>query len=273
MQLTIVMASCRQARRPFFPCRDGRLAGAAGLPSGAARHWFSVSLIVHGGGAQSDRRGEPAAARGRAQPLLGFEALAVPSRAHPRVRRAPGVSQPQEIIGFVALYVVVRRGPYLTCRRVLLALTDRRIAIGAAVVLGVALDVTAFAPAEHRLLATGFGAEPCPPRRGTRTKLADAGRRRGGVPAALADARGQPLQQSCRTEAAGCLSRLYRILPVRQCSTRQRYRDGLKGALTQFEAALRGSGYRGRLEPAGFADFWRRIMACSCDARQRDPSR
>src|SRR5436853_4996802 len=43
-------------------------------------------------------------------------------------------------------------GAYWIWRRVLASLADRRIAIAAAVLLGVALDVTSFLPAEHRPL-------------------------------------------------------------------------------------------------------------------------
>src|SRR5438309_4167460 len=50
-------------------------------------------------------------------------------------------------------------GAYWIWRRVLATLADRRIAIGAAVLLGVALDVTSFLPGERRLLATGLGTD------------------------------------------------------------------------------------------------------------------
>src|ERR1700730_14422894 len=48
-------------------------------------------------------------------------------------------------------------GTYRIWREVLPTLTDRRIGLTVAVVLGVALDVTAFMPAGERPLATGFG--------------------------------------------------------------------------------------------------------------------
>src|SRR5205823_2628637 len=50
-------------------------------------------------------------------------------------------------------------GAYWIWRRVLATLADRRIAIGAAVLLGVALDVTSFLPAEQRPLAIGLGTD------------------------------------------------------------------------------------------------------------------
>ena len=146
-----------------------------------------------------------------------------------------------EAIGFVALSLLFAAA-YLICRRVLLALTDRRIAIGAAVVLGVALDVTAFAPAEHRLLATGFGAElarhAAALERSWQTPAGGAGP----LPAALA-APGPPL-----SSLAGLKRRDVYLVYIESYGTTvfdtPRFRDGLKGALTQFEAALRGSGYR-----------------------------
>src|SRR5439155_7154258 len=46
---------------------------------------------------------------------------------------------------------------YRTWRWVLPALADRRIGLTLAVGLGVAIDITAFMPAENRPLATGFG--------------------------------------------------------------------------------------------------------------------
>src|SRR5271165_981756 len=48
---------------------------------------------------------------------------------------------------------------YWLWRNVLAALADRRIAIAAAVMLGVALDVTSFLPAEQRLLSTALGTD------------------------------------------------------------------------------------------------------------------
>src|SRR5438105_9635204 len=48
-------------------------------------------------------------------------------------------------------------GLYAIWRRVLPALTDRRVGLAVAVLLGVAVDITAFMPAEDRPLATGFG--------------------------------------------------------------------------------------------------------------------
>src|SRR5437870_9155750 len=46
---------------------------------------------------------------------------------------------------------------YRIWRRVLPALTDRRVGLALAILLGVAVDITAFMPPEDRPLATGFG--------------------------------------------------------------------------------------------------------------------
>ena len=59
------------------------------------------------------------------------------------------------VFGFGATLLAVTAA-YVIWRIVLLALADRRVAIGAALLLGVGLDVTAFAPADQRPLATGF---------------------------------------------------------------------------------------------------------------------
>src|SRR6202048_1362928 len=56
----------------------------------------------------------------------------------------------------VAVFVLMA-GLYWIWRRVLPALAVPPIGLALAVVLGVAVDITAFMPAEHRPLATGFG--------------------------------------------------------------------------------------------------------------------
>src|SRR5215831_4494967 len=53
--------------------------------------------------------------------------------------------------------LLLMAGLYRIWRWVLPVLTDRRIGLALAVVLGVALDIAAFMPAEDRPLATGFG--------------------------------------------------------------------------------------------------------------------
>ena len=55
-----------------------------------------------------------------------------------------------------AIFLLIA-GTYRIWREVLSALTDRRIALGVAILLGVALDVSTLMPAEERPLATGLG--------------------------------------------------------------------------------------------------------------------
>ena len=111
----------------------------------------------------------------------------------------------------VAAVSLVIAGAYWIWRRVLASLADRRIAIGAAVLLGVALDVTSFLPAEQRPLATGLGSRHRPTSRGIRTRVAGGGRGRG-TATDRARILGPSRQQSCRPQATRRLSRLHRIL-------------------------------------------------------------
>ena len=250
----LVAMAALAAPRVFAPARPGT---------------GSQSPDRHGGGAQSDRRGDPAVARARAQPLLGFEALAVPSRARPRVG-GPLAARSRGGDRVCRAIVVVRRGLFdLPSRaaRPHRSAHCHRSSGRARRRLGCHGVRACRAPAaRHRVRRRA-----CPPRRGTRTRLADAGRRRGAA-SGRARRAGAAAQQSCRIEAAGCLSRLYRILrhdSVRHAEVPRRF-AGRAHAVRGGAARIRVSG---RLEPAGFADFWRRIMACSCDARQRDPPR
>jgi hypothetical protein len=90
---------------------------------------------------------------------------------------------------FGALSLVVASA-YMIWRKVLSALTDRRVAIGLAILLGVTLDVTAFVPAEHR-----------PARRCARPRLAHIGRRQRSAPASARNT-GSAQQRSRRFETA-----------------------------------------------------------------------
>ncbi|MBV9814621.1 MAG: hypothetical protein JO229_02585, partial [Alphaproteobacteria bacterium] len=60
---------------------------------------------------------------------------------------------------FLLAVVALVGAAYWVWRKVLLTLADRRIAITAAVLFGVALDLTSFLPAEQRPLATGLGTD------------------------------------------------------------------------------------------------------------------
>jgi hypothetical protein len=142
------------------------------------------------------------------------------------------------VLGAVFLAVAVAYGIW---RTVLAAFTDRRIAIGAAIFLGVILDVTAFVPAEQRPLATGLGLDI------TRhaVTLARAWRLPsegdGPLPAALATP-GPP-----RSDLAGLKQRDVYLVYIESYGTAvfdtPEFRAALREPLLQFESSLRGSGY------------------------------
>lgn len=146
-----------------------------------------------------------------------------------------------EALTFVAVSLLFA-GVYGVCRRVVLALTDRRVAIGAAVVLGVALDVTAFAPAEQRPLATAFGLgiirHAAALERSWQLPAAGGGP----LPAALA-APGPP-----NSNLAGLKQRDVYLVYIESYGTTvfdtPQFVADLKSSLAQFESALYGSGYR-----------------------------
>ena len=141
---------------------------------------------------------------------------------------------------FAAVSLVVA-GAYWIWRRVLATLADRRIAIGAAVLLGVALDVTSFLPAERRPLATGLGTDivrhAAAFERGWRAE-AEAGVP---LPAALASS-GPP-----GSNLAGLKRRDVYLVYIESYGTTvfdtPEFRSALRGSLTDFEAALRAAGY------------------------------
>jgi hypothetical protein len=130
---------------------------------------------------------------------------------------------------------------YWVWRRVLLALTDRRVAVAAAVVLGVALDVTAFVPADQRPLATGFGADLVRHAAALERSWQQAATAGTPLPTALA-APGPPA-----SDLAGLKGRDVYIVYIESYGTTvfdtPQFRAALHGSLAQFEAALRGSGY------------------------------
>ncbi len=139
---------------------------------------------------------------------------------------------------FAAVSLVVA-GAYWIWRRVLATLADRRIAIGAAVLLGVALDVTSFLPAERHPLATGLGTDivrhAAAFERGWR---AEAGVP---LPAALASS-GPP-----GSNLAGLKRRDVYLVYIESYGTTvfdtPEFRSALRGSLTDFESALRAAGY------------------------------
>jgi hypothetical protein len=136
---------------------------------------------------------------------------------------------------------LVIAGIYLVWRRVLATLADRRIAIGAAVLLGVALDVTSFLPAEQRPLAIGLGTDivrhAAAFERGWRME-AEAGVP---LPAALASS-GPP-----GSNLTGLKRRDVYLVYIESYGTTvfdtPEFRSALRGPLTEFESALRAAGY------------------------------
>ena len=169
----------------------------------------------------------------------------------------------------VAAVSLVVAGAYWIWRRVLATLADRRIAIGAAVLLGVALDVTSFLPAEQRPLATGLGTDivrhAAAFERGWRAE-AEAGVP---LPAALASS-GPP-----GSNLTGLKRRDVYLVYIESYGTTvfdtPEFRSALRGPLIDFEVGAARSRLHDGLEPAGVADVRRRVLAGPCDPRQRGP--
>jgi hypothetical protein len=141
---------------------------------------------------------------------------------------------------FAAVSLLIA-GAYWIWRRVLATLAERRIAIGAAVLLGVALDVTSFLPAEQRPLATGLGADivrhAAAFERGWRAE-AQAGVP---LPAALASS-GPP-----GSNLTGLKRRDVYLVYIESYGTTvfdtPEFRSALRGSLIDFESALHAAGY------------------------------
>lgn len=141
----------------------------------------------------------------------------------------------------VAAVSLLIAGAYWIWRMVLASLADRRIAIGAAVLLGVALDVTSFLPAEQRPLATGLGSDIVRQaavfERGWRAE-AEAGVP---LPTALASS-GPP-----GSNLAGLKRRDVYLVYIESDGTTvfdtPEFRSALRGPVAEFEAALREAGY------------------------------
>jgi hypothetical protein len=131
-------------------------------------------------------------------------------------------------------------GAYWIWRRLLGALTDRRLGIGTAVLVGVALAVTAFVPAEKRPLTTGLEADivrhAAAIERGWNGSAGV-----GPLPAALASS-GTP-----RSDLAGLKRRDVYLVYIESYGTTvfdtPEFRAALRQSMTQFETALRDSGY------------------------------
>lgn len=140
----------------------------------------------------------------------------------------------------VAILLVIACA-YWMWRNVLLTLADRRIAVGAAVLFGVALDVTAFAPAEERPLATALSAGIVRHAAALQSGWQLAAKAGNPLPAALA-APGPP-----ESDLTGLKHRDVYLVYLESYGTTvfdtPEFGAMLRESLTQLEAALRGSGY------------------------------
>ena len=131
-------------------------------------------------------------------------------------------------------------GAYWIWRRLLLALIDRRLGIGTAVLLGVALAVTAFVPAQQRPLTTGLEADIVR-HAGAIERGWNASTGAGPLPAALASP-GPP-----RSDLAGLKHRDVYLVYIESYGTTvfdtPEFRAALRQSMAQFETVLRDSGY------------------------------
>jgi hypothetical protein len=141
----------------------------------------------------------------------------------------------------VAAVSLVIAGTYWIWRRVLAALADRLIAIGAAVLLGVALDVTSFLPAEQHPLAIGLSTDivrhAAALERGWRM---EAG---AGVPLPAALASSGP----SGSNLTGLKRRDVYLVYIESYGTTvfdtPEFRSALRGSFTEFGSALHTAGY------------------------------
>jgi hypothetical protein len=144
------------------------------------------------------------------------------------------------VLGGVSFLMV--SGIYLVWRQVLAVLIDRRIALGIAVVLGVALDVTAFMPPEERPLAAGLGLDLI--RQGV--ALAQGRRVAAGAAGPYAAALAAPVPP--HSDLAGLKRRDVYLVYLESYGTTvfdtPEFLAALRGPLTQFETSLRDAGYR-----------------------------
>jgi hypothetical protein len=142
---------------------------------------------------------------------------------------------------FVVAMLLATAATYWIWRKVLAGLTDRRIALGAAVVLGVALDLTAFLPAAERPLAIGPGLDLAR-QTAAFARGEFAGTATGGTYAPALAAPAPPPSQ-----LAGLKRRDVYLVYLESYGTiifdTPEFRATLGEALTQFESSLREAGY------------------------------
>ena len=135
--------------------------------------------------------------------------------------------------------VLLINGTGWAWRQVLAVLTDRRIGLGFAVVLGAVLDVTAFMPAEERPLATGLGLDIV---RQSVALVRGWHAPSGGPYAAALTAPAPP-----HSDLAGLKRRDVYLVYLESYGTTvfdtPEFRAGLGDTLSQFETSLRRAGY------------------------------
>jgi len=141
----------------------------------------------------------------------------------------------------LAVVLLVITGAYWIWRRVLATLADRRIAIGAAVLLGVALDVTSFLPAEQRPLAIGLGTDIV--RHAASIERVWRMQAQAGIPLPTALASSGPPGSNL----TGLKHRDVYLVYIESYGTTvfdtPEFRSALRGSLAEFESALRAAGY------------------------------
>jgi hypothetical protein len=141
---------------------------------------------------------------------------------------------------FVAVGLLIGTA-YWIWRNVLATLTNRRIAIGAAVLFGLALDLTSFLPVEQRPLATGLGTDIARHAASFARIWRIQAEARSPLPTALASS-GPP-----RSELTGLKRRDVYLIYIESYGTTvfdtPEFRSALREALMQFESTLRESGY------------------------------
>jgi hypothetical protein len=132
-------------------------------------------------------------------------------------------------------------GAYAAWRLLLVALADRRIAIGAAILLGVSLDVTAFVPADQRPLATGFARDLVQHAAALERDWRMSAAGTGPLPEALTAA------APPHSNLAGLKQRDVYLVYIESYGATvfdtPEFREAMRVPLTQFETVLRDAGY------------------------------
>jgi hypothetical protein len=173
----------------------------------------------------------------------------------------------------VIVLLLMAGSVYLVWRRVLVALTDQRIAIATALVLGVSLDVTAFVPAEQRPLSVGVGIAIVRQAAALDQSWRISAEADTPLPSVLATP-GPP-----RSDLAGLKQRDVYLIYIESYGMTvfdtPAFRARLRESLAQLEAALHGSGYTivsNRLvSPTFGGGSWRAHATLASGVRLDDP--